>query len=283
MATEIVPLYVGEERAVDAGGKALSTTIAYTQLGALYKGNLVTLIPGEFATAAAQVRYAFNPWLSILKTTDANVNFTDYSYDAQDNSTSTSVVLSSQDTLANGDALYVGAIAPFRGVDIDVDGTNSTGSRTLTVDYWSGGVWTSISATDGTSSSTTLDQDGTVTWTVPTNWKQDTLKNILDLTTDPTISYSNASAPAQNVNPYSALSLYWTRWTFNGALDSSVTLDHMLAMNRSTSYAELTASFAKQWRVRIGPGGYGNIEAVTDTGTATLIVNVATASDGEVA
>ena len=57
-------------------------------------------------------------------------------------------------------------------------------------------------------------------------------------------------------------------------MDSAVTLDHILGINESTAYAELTDSVAYEGRVNNGFGanGVAGIEALTDDGTANLIV-----------
>lgn len=264
MATESLPGPLGEVRAAstDGGGTALTTTA--TRIVLPFGTKHIQLIPRNFSTAVV-VKWNKNPWLTVIKTTDDHATFTDYSVEAQDGSTSTSVVLSSLDTLANGDALYVGSHLPFSGVNIDVDGTNSTGARTLSVYYWNGSAFADTSATDGTASGgTTMAQDGSVTWTVPTDWA--------------TTKLNNAVSAVSNHLGLGQQELFWTRWTVSGALDASVTLDHMLAINRDTTYAELPASMGWEEAVTVGPGGIASLTALTDAGTANLIVNVAARS-----
>jgi hypothetical protein len=213
------------------------------------------------------VKWLANPYLVVLKTSDSLATVTDYSAAAQDNSTSSDVVLSSLPTAANGGYLYVGAYAPFRGVVVDVDSTNSTAS-VLTVNYWNG-AWTSISATDGTASGgATFAVDGNVTWTVPSDWVAASLATI------------NSPAPGAGVQYRADGRMYWTRWQVSVALDASTTLNSMLAMNRSTTYAELPSGVAWQQRMDKAPGGIGCIEALTDAGTANLVVLVGSFRDG---
>ena len=69
--------------------------------------------------------------------------------------------------------------------------------------------------------------------------------------------------------------MFWTRWTVDVALDSSVTLDHMLSINRSAAYIELPTGLPWEQGVTVGPGGVSNIVALTDAGTALLLVNCA--------
>ncbi len=348
MATEVVAGGVGEIRALStaSGGTALSTTAVYIPL--IRGTHHLFITPRNFATAVV-AKFALNPYLVILKTANRMGTVTDYSNYAQDGSTDTDVTLSSLSTLANGDWLLVGAHLPFRGVYCDVDGTNSTASTTLAVHYWQDATtdaWADTSATDGTKSSTALDQDGLVYWTVPTDWKTVRLTDIytgayladgtgtftgspVDLTpgdnvitcsatgsctiTLPTGGYgavragtATISAGAGVLTTASAntvtlsatgtivvniqssavqfteakLPLYWTRWTWDKALDSSTTLNSMLSANRSTAYAELMSGQSFEERIFVGPTGVGCIEALVNAGTGNLIVNGASSRDG---
>ena len=264
MATETLSGPLGEVRsATAAAGLAITTTPQFTQLPP--GTDKVMMVARNFTTAVV-AQIAMNPYLIVLKTTDALQSAaaaTDYSSAAQDASIATDVVLSSLDTAANLDFLYVGAKWPFRGVSIDVDSTNSVAS-VLTVKYWNGTAWGTISATDGTiSAATTMAVDGNVTWTVPTDWVHNSLTKIGD-------------ALGTAAIPHIGDDLYWTRWEVSVALDSSTTLNSMLSMNRSTAYMELIPSQTFEERISVGPDGIGCVEARTDAGTANLIVNVAT-------
>jgi len=198
-------------------------------------------------------------------------NATEYSEEAQDASTSTSVMLSSLGTQAQGDYLLVGSHLPFRGVSIDVDGANGNAS-VITVKYRkSDNTWADISATDGTASGgASLAQDGTITWTIPSDWLMTTLREIMAADSE---SYD------PNI-PHFDRPLYWTRWEWSAALDSSVTLDSMLALNRSTVYGELVSGQVLEQTIKRGVDGIGCIEALTDAGTANLVVNGITIPGG---
>ena len=74
--------------------------------------------------------------------------------------------------------------------------------------------------------------------------------------------------------------LYWTRLSVSAALDSSTTLNSILSLPRSTSYAELVSGMAQEMTLQKGLGGVAAIEALTDAGTANLIVNAYTWGDG---
>ena len=266
MATEILSGALGELRAASTagGGTALTTTATYIQLPLNSYHLFIT--PRNFSTAVV-AKIAINPWLVVLKTVDAMVTApTDYSSAAQDADASTDVVLSSLSTLANGDFLLIGSHLPFRGCYLDVDSVNSNAS-VLTVYYWNGTTWADITATDGTISpaGTTLGQDGLVNWTVPTAWVPAKLSAIY------------TSTPA---SPYTNNPLLWTRWVVNAALDAATTLNSLVAANRSTAYAELLSGQCLEERVKMGIEGVGCIEALTDAGTANLIVNTASVRDG---
>ena len=257
MPTEILGANLGHQRAAGAAsGVSLSTTAAFT---AFHRGTeYIDLIPRNFSGAAV-ARYALCPYLVILKADSADDlagSLQDYSAIAQDGSTSTTVDLSS---LAAGRNVYVGSAIPFRGVNIDVNATNSTGSTALTVYYWAGS-WVDISDSDGTSSSVSLDQDGSVTWTVPSAWQSTSLVKI-----DRSV---NSSLQWRDVQ------MYWTKWNWSHAMDSTVTLYHMLGINESTAYAEVPSSLGTGMRIHNGFGsnGVAGVETLTNAGTGNMLV-----------
>jgi hypothetical protein len=266
MPTEILAANLGHQRLAGASkGVALTTTAAFTPF--ILGTEHVALMPRNFATAVV-ARYALCPYLVILKADSSdglNTTPLDYSTVAQDGSTATSVDLSS---LAAGRYVYVGSAVPFRGVNIDVDGANSTGSTVLTASYWNGAAWTDTSDTDGTiSGGISLAQDGSVTWTVPATWVSASLAKI----------FASTSSPIAAAFKWRDTSMYWTRWEWSQDMDAAVTLDHMLGINESTAYAEVPTGVATEARINHGFGttGVGGVEALTDAGTANLLVNCA--------
>ena len=160
--------------------------------------------------------------------------------------------------------MYVGAALPFRGAAVDITNTNTVGASTLTVKYWNGSVWADISATDGTASGgDTFGVDGSVTWTVPaaTLWIPNSLRAIGDTTL---------------ATSWSGAKLYWTRWETSAVFDTTVSVAQLRALNRSTAYAELLEGQSYEQAIQSeGPGGFACVEALTDAGTANLIVNAA--------
>ena len=281
MATET---WIGPHGEVTAattadGGTALSTTAAFFGLPANTK--TITVTPWNFSGAAV-AKWLACPWLTILKTTDIGVSFTDYSYAAQDADAATSVDLSSLDTVANGDALYIGSHLPFAGIHVDVDAANGSASN-LAVTFWNGNTLTDISPTDNTDTGAALAIDGTITWAVPATWTKETLRRIAGLGTNVPITNAPANFAQATRNPLDE-KLYWTRFATNAAFDSSTTLDHVIAISRQAKYMEQLSGQPFEMAVNVGPGGIGGIQAITNAGTASLIVNCLTrGTDGRFA
>lgn len=260
MAQEITPSVIGDWRGLGASKGVALTTVSQVQ--AFSEGTrVITLTGRNFGEAAVVARVLMCPWLAVIKTSDAladEANITVYTTEAQDNDTATSVVLSDFDTAANLDFLYVGSAVPFRGCDVDVDSANAT-SSVITVKYWNGTAWADISDSDGTANGgATFAVDGQITWTVPSAWVSDSLLNIGD--TELTAGVFTED-------------LYWTRWQVSVKLDSPTTLDHIIALNQSTAYAELVEGQTLEQAVHRGIGGQSAVEVVTDAGTANLIIN----------
>lgn len=272
MATEIIESTLGELRSASTagGGTALSNTAK--SYGLLLGTKWVSLTPRNFSTAVV-AKVTTVPWLTILVSTDAmatTANLTDVSNNAQDASTSTVITLSSL-TTASGE-MWVGSHIPFRGAYIDVQATNSTASTVLAVKYWNGAGLASISPTDGTSGSVSLDQDGSVTWTVPAVgesglWKAASLNDIVAILGKNATGFGGS---AQYTDP-----LFWTQWTWDHNLDSSTTLNSIVALNRSTAYGELIQNQTLEEKVKTGYKGIGGVECLTDAGTANLVINCA--------
>jgi hypothetical protein len=255
---------VGEMRAIStaAGGTALTSASTFLQL--LPGAEAVQVVARNFATAVA-VQAAFCPWLAVLKTTDSfatTANVTDYTEAAQDNNTSTTIVLSS---LATSGALWVGSHVPFRGLNAVVGSTNSN-TAALSGTYWNGTTMANISLTDGTAtSSTAFSVSGNITWTLPTDWVGASLTTL-------------ASVGSSIGAPHKAEQWFWVRLVVSAALDSSVTLTSLLALNRSTAYHEIVADSPElAMQVQRGIGGQAALELKCDAGTANAVVNCLTA------
>lgn len=221
-------------------GTALTTTAGQIYLPAGTKR--IYLMPRNYTTAIT-AKVAAAPYLKVIK--DVAGVITDYSENAQDGDAGTDVTLSSLATAANGGYLYLGFHRKIAGVRVDVDAANATAS-VLTAQYLNGKTWTALTITDGTASGgATLAQDGTITWTSPTSWRESPLKGE---------------------------TLYWMRFKVSAALDASTTLNSLLAIPRY--YGELLSGQAFEFAGERNPRGYSHIEALTVAGTANLVVMV---------
>lgn len=264
MATEIIAAPLGELRASSATGGGTALTTAATTIPLLPGTKFLQLIPRKYAGGCEVIKVATCPYLLVLKTADALATApTDYSSEAQDLDASSLVTLSSMGAADsdNTHALYVGATLPFRGVKVDLTALNGDAS-VLTVKYWNGSAWADISDTDGTiSGGATFAQDGNVTWTVPAAW-----------TTTSLVAAGDASSA---VGPYVGQGdIYWTRWEVSVVLDASVTIPAFHALSReSTQYWEMISEIPIEMSTSNHLGGVGAVEALTDAGTASLIVN----------
>jgi hypothetical protein len=253
----------GEFRIASAStGTGLTTTAAFIQLPR--KTDWVALTPRNFSGAVV-ARIQECPWLIILKTLNSLTHPPiDYSEAAQDGSTDTDIDMGSMEAASTGGYLYVGSHVPFRGVSIDVDATNAGDANALTVRYASAkGTWSDIGDTDNTSgSSNSLNADGTVVWTVPTDWGAYSLQEMGDTK----IAFPDADVKR-----------YWTRWEWSAAFsDATVTLNSIVGLNRSSAYYELVNGQALQGNVLNGVTGISGFECLTDSGTANIVINART-------
>lgn len=249
-----IPSYLGQPRLLSAAapGTGLTTTRAHIAIppGTKY----IKLAPNTFSTAIV-AKFALNPYLRILKTADAMATDpVDYSEAAQDGVAATVVDLSSMDTLANGDALYIGAAEPFSGLQVDSLAADG-GAGVLTGVYWNGAAWADISLTDNTSG---FGSDGTIVWTVPTAWARTQLATALAL-----------PVPRKGTT---GAELYWIRLVTSVAYDASTTASSIYAINRyGDATPGLIAGDTFTTAIDRKFNG-GNLQALTDAGTANLLV-----------
>jgi hypothetical protein len=273
MATEILKGPLGEVRAASSSGGGTSLTTTAKRIPLPFGTKWIQLI-GQGYTTDVVAQFLKNPWLTIVKTTDALAtvaNMTNASEAMQDGATGTSLSIGAFDVAANGNYLYFGAKRPFAGLDVTV-GTVNAISSVLTVKYWNGTSWATTSATDGTASAgATFAQSGLVTWTVPTGWKM--------------APWNAASGGGETSTGDTKLSIglarepyFWVRAEVSVLLTTPATLTGILAINRSTVYAELLSGLPGwEERVTVGPGedGISCIQARMPANTGKLIVNCA--------
>lgn len=253
------------------GGTVINSTSKVIELP--FGSSWIDITARNFV-AAVVTQFALCPRLTIISTTDllsttaytskqeptalATYPTQDISNEMQDGDAE-NFAIDALDTIANNNAIYVGSAVPFRGVAVTIGDPNST-AKVLTVKYPVAKTWTDISDSDGTETggTTTLAQDGSVTWTVPNPWTRTSLVGIGDTTIKESWSIAN---------------LYWTRWEVNGALDASCDIRTMIGLNKSTAYPELIEG--KSLEFAVDTDYTAAVEALTDAGTANIIINVA--------
>ncbi len=269
--TDVLAGNLGDEQLIGASkGIACTTTPAVTAIpnGVTH----LTLMPRNVTTAVV-VKYAINPYLVVVRQDGAST-FVDVSDEAQDGDTS-DISFDALDVIANDEAIYIGSHQRFRGVKVNMVAGNINGTNSvLTVRYWQAGSpssWTDISDTDGTASGgATFAQDGNVTWTTPSDWEMETLIGIASVASpDPTLA--NAKLIPNNLAP-----MFWTRWEVSVQLDADVGVEEFLSLYDTTgkTYPEMPVPqiVARERRIKKGTFGAGNIELLTDAGTANVVV-----------
>jgi hypothetical protein len=106
----------------------------------------------------------------------------DWTVEVSDEDSLTSARLSTKGTggetvvpMGSGDAIYIAGLTRFNAIRmVPAKDNNNANAAVLSVQYWNGSAWTTVSGlSDGTSSGgKTFRQTGKISWTLPTNWKQ---------------------------------------------------------------------------------------------------------------
>lgn len=260
----------GEWRAAHPSATGLSLTTTAQKL-AFPEGTCgVSLRPHTFSTAVV-ARVAFLPYLSVLVSSNAMAAVTDASVNAQDGVAATVVSLGALPTLANGGSILVGARRPFGGLYVDMTASVNAQASVLSAHYWNGSAWTTLSPTDGTASAgATFAQDGDITWTAPSAWSRVTLAELAAAGHIPVAALG--SVPAGIVR---SESIFWARLSVSAALSATVNAAAILALPAASTYAEIIAGDKLDVLTPKRLGGSSGLLALTDAGTAKLVVNVA--------
>ncbi|KKK70455.1 hypothetical protein LCGC14_2923820, partial [marine sediment metagenome] len=231
-----------------------------------YGSDYMSITPRNLSGAAV-AKYSLNPFLTIFWTDTSGNSVTDISDEMQDGD-STDSAIDDLPTLANGGAMYVGALEQFRGVAVEVGADPNSQANNLTVNYWNGAAWTDASDTDTTDTGASFAVDGTVLWAIPGSWVRASLSAIgsflgsgfeFDLPKD---------APERGTN------MYWTRWEWSDVMDTSTDIIQMLSLNRSTAPAEYLEGQTVEFM--LGRREIGNVQGSTNAGTSNLLINVGT-------
>ncbi|MDZ4250919.1 MAG: hypothetical protein U0990_12660 [Candidatus Nanopelagicales bacterium] len=247
------------------GGLAITSTRQYISL--IPGANWCSLTARNFASSAEVVEFAYNPFLTFVFTQDGlDTPSWDEALDLelQDGDTIDAKTLTFN-TLANGDFLLIGSRGVrFGGFNVDLDTSVNNNASVMAVHYYRAGDWVALTVADGTDSGgASMAVDGDVTWTMPVEalaWEPVSLNEI----------YSKSYKGLAFTEP-----MYWVRVSFSVALDS-IKFDQIRSINRNGTGGEIVSGQAVAGMMiePMKPGGVGNISALTDTGTANLIVNV---------
>ena len=220
---------------------ALATTLAYGDIINLRKG-----FKGVQFYCASDYKFLTTPRIAKVILYDASEDtYSDQTTQAVDNDSATEVQLG---TMTTSDILYVGAVAPYLGLAIDV-GTVNAVTTSFDEEYSSvGGGWTNLPASisDGTSSgSATLAQDGLYTWGLPSPWEPRSVNN--------------------------SERLYYTRFIPGSSLTAGTSIDGLITVNKGTDYAFFPASSTKD--LNIDEDLVGGLQFLAGAGTPTVYVN----------
>ncbi len=257
-----VPLFETRATSTAGGGTALSTTTS--TIAILKPAEWISVTPRNLGGGATVAQIALTPKLTIVQTTDnlsSVAGLTNLTEELQDGDV-TDVDLGT--AFGTGDDwIYIGGILPFRGARVTEGTTDNTEAVALDVEFWNGGSFVNVSTlVDGTSGAQSLDQTGNVTWDVPAGWQRGSLKNLV-------VDSVNTTA-----TPFMGLNVYWVRWQWAGALTNSTDIRGLQALARSTAFMELLDGQTYEQKIPINR--FGTVEAVTNAGTANLIINVGT-------
>ena len=217
--------YLTDPTSPDATSKDLGTGVNATSAATFQGGHHtpLTFVAQQMATGVPQPYYTYdgssNTGTWALDSRDSTVAprdcvFSDNGSFTVDNAAPMTLTLSSLN--ASQDKVYVTGTQPFEGIKVDMNAANAD-TTTLTVKYYNGSAYTAVSSlSDGTSaSSTSFNQDGSITWTLPTDWVPDTITD----SSDSTVS-SNG---------------YHVELTWNNNFDSDVTTTDIDLIQRDTA------------------------------------------------
>lgn len=119
-----------------------------------------------------KVRDTYAPDVVLGYTASAFTDLTDQA----SNDTDEDIDLAAVFTTFGTDRLYVAYAGEMDALYVKLLDSINAVAATLTVKYWGGSQWTSISATDGTAATgKTLAKSGRMTWTLPSDWTRRTM------------------------------------------------------------------------------------------------------------
>ena len=181
--------------------------------------------------------------------------------------------------MGSGDYIYVCNAIPFYGVTLTPSPDHqNTNTATMSAWYWNGSSWGSLPITDGTSvSSVTLNREGQIIWTVPSDWKMTSPEGGLyprgywvRLGPNATLSPNPRISECQVYPTYEALPAYRfaVRWKDRIVIASSAAAEDQI--NISPAYLEYSMGVGEDsYTTRLG--GQDRIVAMMAFGSDLLI------------
>jgi hypothetical protein len=242
--------------------------------------------------SATPFRYQITaPVTGVFKTTDIGATFTDYTNNAIDRNTGTLVTLSSLDTLANGDCVYIVSPYQYGGICIDVGSANGS-AATIAAYYpdWGAELNSSVLAV-GTTYIITATEAGHFyagcaindIFVARTATALDASNKVKALTwTDISATDGTASGGATlavDGNITWTMPTNWLEYSINGLKGYIIRLSVSAAMDSSTTIRELSllpiddvsgyGEAAVSYELGFG-SNQGGISAYVASGTGTL-------------
>jgi len=160
------------------------------------------------------------------------------------------------DAMTTSDRLYVCLPDIIGGLHIDMTTSLNTNASAITVNYWTGAAFTSITPTDGTiiGGATSLAQDGDITWTAPTDWVASHLGGENYDYGVKGMSITDKDAPGT----YG----FWLQIYFSAALAADVEIANIWTLNKNTNRGYFHGG--QEYPISFDARKVGAIEALLD-------------------
>ena len=243
--------------ATNVEGETLSLSTTLASLGIP-----PNVYQAQFYGPSSDFRMNLNPAIKDVyfydASADAGSRYKIQTSNLLDRSTSTGTG-TAMDSATTSDYLYICLEEPVAGIRVVIGAANGNTSALAAEYRQNDDSWTSLSPTDGTSSSSkNFAVTGSITWSAVTDWKRGSLggpNNPFDT--------SNADAPS----PVGM----WLRLSWNGAMDSDTEIDDLWALNNDTARGYFRAG--QEYGVSFDRRVLGSIECILASGTDTLQIN----------
>lgn len=172
------------------------------------------------------------------------------------------------DSFTSSDFLYICTTDITGGFHINVKSANGT-ANTLIAEYWDGSAWAALTETDNTDTGASLAQDGSVTWTAPTDavsahlgGPDGIVRN--DNTLQSTVADIRVDDPSHQAG-------FWWRMSWDNGLDSDTEIEELMTVNKGDSRGKFRAD--TEANLSLDRRFVGNIEVLSASGTPTLEIN----------